>query len=245
MEIVMATRELAGPGGVQSYVLTVAPHLERLGHGVTLHAPVLGEMADLARERGLRVAEGGLPERCDVVLAQDAPSALDMAARFPDATGALVVHGAEYDVHLPPPAEGVIDVAIAMNGPVARRLAALARPVDVVRLRQPVDVNHFSVVGPVRERPMSALRLGNYLGDRRRAALAGALEGAGVAVREVGVLAGTLADPLPAILEADVVVGQGRSALEAMACGRGALVYGPLFDDRTVACEELARLAPG
>jgi hypothetical protein len=55
-------------------------------------------------------------------------------------------------VHLPPPAEGVIDVAIAMNGPVARRLAAVARPVDVVRLRQPVDVNHFSVTGPVRER---------------------------------------------------------------------------------------------
>jgi hypothetical protein len=233
MEIVIATRELAGPGGVQSYVLTVAPHLERLGHGVTLHAPVLGEMADLAREHGLRVAAGerALPERCDVVLAQDAPSALDMAARFPEATGALVVHGAEYDVHLPPPADGVVDVAIAMNGAVARRLGALARPVEVVRLRQPVDVNHFAAVGPVRERPESALLLGNYLGDRRRAALAGVLEAAGVAVREVGVLAGTLADPLPAILEADVVVGQGRSVLEAMACGRAALVYGPMVGD--------------
>jgi hypothetical protein len=50
-------------------------------------------------------------------------------------------------------------------------------------------------------------------------------------VREVGVLAGTLADPLPAILEADVVVGQGRSVLEAMACGRAALVYGPTVGD--------------
>jgi hypothetical protein len=102
----------------------------------------------------------------------------------------------------------------------------------VVRLRQPIELTHFAAVGPVRERPAHALLLGNYVGDRRRDALVRVLEGRGLAVREVGVLgADTLADPLPAILDADVVVGQGRSVLEAMACGRAALVYGPTVGD--------------
>ena len=49
--------------------------------------------------------------------------------------------------------------------------------------------------------------------------------------RQIGAAGELAMDPLPAILEADIVVAQGRSAIEAMACGRAVWVFGPSGGD--------------
>ena len=54
MRIVLATEALTAVGGTETYVVTVAEHLMRLGHDVRVYAPHLGEMAELARERRCR-----------------------------------------------------------------------------------------------------------------------------------------------------------------------------------------------
>lgn len=54
MEIVLATHHL-GLGGSESYLVTVAEQLQRLGHRVRLRAAQLGAGTAPARERGLRV----------------------------------------------------------------------------------------------------------------------------------------------------------------------------------------------
>jgi hypothetical protein len=52
VEIVLAALALDGAGGMQTYLLTVAPHLERLGHEVTLYS--------LRASRAARALSGGL-----------------------------------------------------------------------------------------------------------------------------------------------------------------------------------------
>lgn len=244
MELVLAAPHLDGPGGVQTYLLTVAPQLERLGHEVTLYAPRQGLTAELARERGLRVAdtEHELPGACDGVLAQDGASALALADRYPDAVRGIVVHGAEFDLHLPPGLPGTVAFAVALNDAAARRVRALAQPSPLTRLRQPIDAARFSAVGAVRERPRRALLLGNYLQGRIRATAVEACERAGLEWRQVGIHGELLLDPVAAISDADVVIGQGRSTLEAMACGRAALVWGPGAGDGWVTPDSYAAL---
>lgn len=229
MEIVLAALALDGAGGMQTYLLTVAPHLERLGHEVTLYSPLLGPVADLARARGLRVhgSEHELPPACDAVLSSDAVSALTMADLYPAAVRGIVVHGGDFDLHLPPAHEAVVSFAVAMNGVVERRVEATAHAPRVARLTQPIDIAHFCPAVPVGEQVERVLLLGNYLRGRRRELLVRSCEQAGVAWRQVGQHGEIALDPFSAILQADVVVGQGRAALEGMACGRAVWVYGP------------------
>lgn len=233
VEILLGAPHLAGPGGVQTYMLTVAAHLERLGHGVWLWAEQQGEMADVARERGLRVAatEAQLPARVDGVLAQDGVTALTLAVRYPDAVRAIVVHGVDFDLNFPPQAAGTCQAAIAMNAATERRARAAAIPLEVVRLRQPIDHYHFKQVGPIRERPQRALLLGNYLEGPRRDELLAGLAAEGIACAQVGRHGTPVLDPRAEIAQADVVIGQGRCLLEAMACGRAAFAFGPSAGD--------------
>ena len=43
MQLVLSTYSLAALGGSETYLLTLAGELERLGHDVSLHAKELGE----------------------------------------------------------------------------------------------------------------------------------------------------------------------------------------------------------
>ena len=228
MELVLATHELADAGGAQTYALTVAEHLARLGHSVTLYALELGAIARLARERALRVTATAeeLPEHADgVITGVHRGLALALADRYPDAARVFVVHGSE-DIHLPPPVPGAVAATIALNDQHAARAAACACAGEVVRLRQPVDLRRFSVRGAPRTHPEQVLLLGNYHSAHsgRGQVLRDAWADAELVWKETGGKAQTLDVPA-AIAEADVVVGYGRSVLEAMACGRPAYVH--------------------
>ena len=235
----LAAPHLVGPGGVQTYMLTVARQLERLGHGVVLWAEQQGEMAEHARTHGLRVAaaEAELPARCDGLLAQDAVTALTLAPRYPGAARAIVVHGTDYDLNLPPQLVGVVGGAVAMNAVTQWRVLAAAVPVETVRLRQPIDLFDFRPVGLVRARPRRVLLLGNYLDGPRRDELVAVCETAGVECVQIGRHGRPTLDPRAEIAQADVVVGQGRCMLEAMACGRAAWVFGPGAGDGWITAE--------
>ena len=242
----MATHQLDRPGGPQTYCLTVAEHLTRLGHGVTLFAREQGAMAALARERKLRVAasEAELPAAVDGALVNvDRSLALEVAERYPEATRVFVVHGTD-DIHLPPPVPGAVMATVAMNDRFARLASASAEPGEVVRLRQPVDIRRFAPRNTAASRPRRVLLLGNYQPSRtmnqlKRAWAHADLEWRQVGGREVQV------DPVGAIADADVVVGYGRSILEAMACARPAYVHDHAGSDGWVTAETYPLLEAG
>jgi hypothetical protein len=215
-----------GIGGTESYALTVAEQLDRLAHEVSVFTPQPGPGAELARERGIAVhGVDDLPADLDVAFLQDAAVAFEMAELRPAARRVFVAHSESFDPQAPPQLEGVVETAVALNERVARRLRAFAGAVPVVRLAQPIDTERFLARGELPERPRQALLLSNNnLGDRE-AILEAACGEAGMSLARVGGQAGQSSDPREQLASADVVIGYGRSLLEAMACGRAAFVY--------------------
>jgi Glycosyltransferase Family 4 len=228
VDLVLSTIALCNPGGTETYVLTVAEELQRLGHEVTLYAPETGAMAELGRERGLRIVSSprDLPDMVDAIYAQESVTALPMAESYPHVPLLYGVHADEYGLSVPPQLPGFASAIVVLHERVARRARAFAHGPEIVRLRQPVDMVRFSPRGPLRDPPRRVLLLGNYLfGDRRRLLLEACAE-SGLECIEVGTRSGSLlARPEQVICDADIVVGKARAIVEAMACGRAAYVF--------------------
>lgn len=226
MEIVLGTHNFAGWGGSETYILTVAEHLQRLGHGVTIFAHKLGTMTDVARERGLRVvSQRDLPESCEAILVQDGHCSYLLAERYPTTPQVFRAPSAVFDLQLPPQLEHMCQRVVVLNDRLERLIRSLALEHEIVRLRQPIDLDRFPPLGPLSSRPRRVLLLGNYLEGERRRVLLHACASLGLDVTQIGEPSGDPRDPLTALGEADIVVGKGRAVLEAMACGRAAFVY--------------------
>ena len=226
MRVVIGTLGLASPGGTETYCLTVARELDRLGHDVTLFADQLGPFAEWAREAGFDIAGGlgDLPATCDVVLANDAVTAGLLAERYPETRLVFCIHTTIFEVQSPPLAPGLVNAIVASSERFAAFARAFALDVPVVRLSQPIDTEYFAPSVPPREIPRRALLLGNYLDGRRRDALVETWTARGVECVQVG-LDNLVFDVRAAIADADIVVARGRAAMEGMACGKAVYVF--------------------
>jgi hypothetical protein len=247
MQIVLGTLELGAIGGAATYTLTVAGQLQLLGHDVTVFAGETGELAEEAERRGIRVAPGedALPEACEVVYAQDRPTAYLLADHYPGCPQALCMHSgsSELDRWQPPQIPGVVGAVVVLHDRLARRAEAFAQPVEVVRLTQPVDLSRFAPRSSIGETPRRALLLGNNPMADRREAILQVCEEAGFECVERGQSGPevTLAPELE-INQVDLVIGTGRAIVEAMACARAAFVYGYLGGDGWVTKDSYAAL---
>jgi len=239
LHIVLATYALDGPGGTESYTLTVAHELQRLGHRVTLAAELLGPVARLAEDEGLEVVQApdGLPGQCDAAIVHDAIVAGAVVGRYPHARVIHVAHSDLFDHQLPVLVDGVLDAVVAMSDRVASCVRALALDTPVIRLSQPIDQQRFVPAGPLPPRPRRALLLGNYLDGDRRAALFDAWRPAGIEFVQVGSPASPLLDVRSALASADIVVAKARAALEAMSCARAVYIYDAFGGDGWVTPE--------
>jgi hypothetical protein len=137
VEIVVSTYHL-GLGGTESYTLTVAEQLQRLGHNVTVFYVELGPGVDIGRQFGLelRNREDDLPVTCDVVFAQESITSYQLADRYPTTPQVFAVHADEYDLSVPPQLPGVVQALVVLNDRIERQVRALALAPEIVRLRQ-------------------------------------------------------------------------------------------------------------
>lgn len=243
MELVLANYHFRSVGGSETYLLTVAEQLQRLGHGVTIHTSDAGRMADLAAQRGIDVvdSERRLPDEADAVLVQDSVMSYSLAERLPGAHQVFRAPSELFDLQLPPALPGVVSSVVVLSDRVRNRVRAMDVGTPVHRLRQPVDTERFAPSHAPRARPRRAVLLGNYLAEERAQALAEAWESRGVSCVVVGG-ATAEADPRPAIHEADIVVAKGRAAIEGMACGRPVYVYDAFGTDGWVTPDTYAPL---
>lgn len=242
MQIVLGTLAFAHPGGTETYVMTVAHELRRLGHEPLVVTEEPGAMAELAQRRGIVVADdlSELPPSCDVVFAQDAVMSGALAERYPGTRQVAFAHSTLFDHQLPVMLPGVVSAVVVASDRVAARVGALALDAPIVRLRHPIDTEEFAPRGPIRERPRRALILSNYLDGGRRRAVTDAWEAAGVECVQVGAPTEPELDVVPAIADADIVVAKARAALEGMSCGRAVYVFDEFGGDGWVTPENYA-----
>jgi hypothetical protein len=230
MDIIISHHSLSGFGGTETYVLTIGPELQRLGHRIVLYsATPVGPAAEIARQRGLAVVAGPaeLPSGCDVLIAQDASTAMSLAARFPQATRLYVAHSDWYSLQVPPQIEGLCDAIVVMSDRVQAQIEALAYHPKIVRLRQPIDLKRFGLFPPrADDGTRRALLLSNYLRPAEMEIVAGACRAAGFDLTTVGYRSKPSVAPELDIAAVDVVIGYGRSVIEALASRRAAYVYG-------------------
>jgi hypothetical protein len=225
MKVLLATNHL-GLGGSESYLLTVAEQFDRLGHEVTIYAPELGPGVAVAEQRELPVVgEGALPDGIEAALVQDAGVSHQIAEHCPGLPQLFVAHSGMFDLQAPPQLDGAVGAVVAMNDRIATRMHRYAVEVEVVRLHQPIDTHRFVPRGPLPDTPRSALLLSNTPHTDRIEMIESACADAGIELRRLGGARGRTTDIRPALAEADLVIGYGRSILEAMACGRAAYVY--------------------
>ncbi|MGZ4257598.1 MAG: hypothetical protein ACXVRE_07540 [Gaiellaceae bacterium] len=239
MELVLGTMSFSAPGGSETYLLTVAEQLQRLGHEVTLFTVDAGQMATFAEDRGIRVATSlhALPAACDAALVQDGVVAYRLAERYPDTPQVFRAASDLSDLQLPPGLPGVTSAVVALSERVAARVRRLAAGTPVTRLRQPIDTERFTPASPLATTARRALLLGNYLQGERRDAVLSAFAAAGIDAVQVGRPSSFALRPERAMWESDIVVAKGRSALEAMACGRAVYVYDRFGSDGWVTPE--------
>lgn len=232
MEIVIGTHAL-GLGGSETYAVTLAEQLVRLGHGVSLCANGIGDGATAARDRGIDVTtlETYDGRGRDAVIAQDAGMAFELARRHPGVPLLFVAHSEEFDGQLPPALPGLVGAVVVLNDRVERRVRALAVDVPVVRLRQPIDVARFRPRSQPRRSAERLLIFGNNLDGERLSMVTETAGRAGIEIVRAGAKGESTLHPEQAIDAADVVMGYGRCALEAMACGRPTYVYDHLGGD--------------
>jgi hypothetical protein len=243
MRVLIAHTCFVGFAGTETYSLTVAEELQRMGHDVHLHAPELGAMAETMRERGLRVVDArGLPRDCDVVFAQDAATCLELSHRYAHAARIFVAHSTVALCQCPPQIAGACDAIVALNDRTLKWVSGLSQPTPVLRMRQPVDLDRFRLSQPRRDGRLRALVLSNYSFGTRATALEEACSDAGVELSWLGGVHGQSSSPELALSAADIAIGLGRSALDAMAACRATIVLGALGGDGWVTPESYSAL---
>jgi glycosyltransferase involved in cell wall biosynthesis len=244
VDVVVGTHAL-GLGGSETYAITLADHLQRLGHRVVICATGIGRGEKLARACGVEVValERYRGSSCDRIVAQDGATALELAARHPRAPLTFVAHSEEFDPQLPPQLADLAAAVIVLNGRVERRVRALAADLPIVRLTQPVDVSRFRPRTRPSTTPRRLLAFGNNLRGGRLELIAAAAEQAGLEVVRAGTLGGGETTTSELLFDdADIVMGYGRCVLEGMACGRPAYVYDHLGGDGWVTASSYSRL---
>lgn len=242
MRLLLATNHL-GLGGSESYLLTVAEQLDRLGHEAVVFTSEPGDGTEVARERGVEIVEESeLSGGFDAALVQDVAVAYLLADLYPATPRLFVAHSSKFDLQAPPQLDGMVGAVVALNDRVARRMRSFATAVEVVRMSQPIDVERFSPRGPLPETPRRALLFSNNPNADRVAMIEGACAEVGVELLRLGGASGHTTDTGPALAGVEIVIGYGRSVLEGMACGRAAYVYDWKGGDGWVTAESYAAI---
>jgi hypothetical protein len=238
MRVLLSFENLLGFGGTETYTVTVARQLERLGHDALLYSPNRGAMAEFARELGVRVIGAAeLPRSCDLVIASDAATCHELAGQCPDAPIVFVAHSAQHMLQAPPQLSDRCQAIVVLNDRVGQAVEARAWHAPVVRLRQPIDMTRYQVRGPARRTARAVLVSTNYVAGWRASLIEAACHANGLAVRWIGATTDPTPTPELDITGAEIVIGLGRTVLEGMAAGRATYVYGSAGGDGWVTPE--------
>lgn len=206
MRILLTNAWMVGYGGTESWIVNMAKRLIDLGHIVSLYTPIPGKVLDHVKKLGVTIVSSG---EFDLILDNHQAVKRGFFSGF-------VIHTCHGIIPVESPMCGVTNVAVSKK-------VADNWKIDSI-IPNGIDTIRFSSKKPVNEKINMLLSL--CKSDSANRILAEICTSHKIKFRSMyGHEVFNIEDK---INEADLVVGVGRSLLDAMACGRPVVS----FDDR-------------
>ena len=213
MKILLGTHYLAKTGGTENYTYALAMELKRLGHDVEYFAIVRGKTSSLLEEKGIPFMSGG---QYDLILANHTTVVEKV---WPYGFVIQTCHGNIAELEQPSP---YADLHVAVSEEVREHLQSKGFQTAAV-IANGIDCNRFLPKKPVSPTLQTVLSL--CQSDVANDFIRRCCERENIRFLQSNKFTDNVWSIEDLINESDLVIGLGRSAYDAMACGRAVLVY--------------------
>ena len=212
MKILLGTHYLDKTGGTESYTYALAMELKRMGHEVEHFAIVRGQVSALLEEQGVPFMQ---PGSYNLILANHTTV---VQAIHQHGFTIQTCHGTIPELEQPSP---YADAHVAISEEIKGHLKKLGYESTVIP--NGIDCERFCPKKPVSPTLSTVLSLSQS--ETANDFIRRCCEKMGVKFLKCNKFIDNVWNIEDVICQADLVVGLGRSAYDAMACGRCALVY--------------------
>ena len=213
MKILLGTHYLAKTGGTESYTFALAMELKRLGHDVEHFAIIRGAVSTLLEEKGVPFMSS---DHYDLILANHTTVIEQL---WPLGYTIQTCHGHIAELEQPSP---YADAYVAVSEEVRKHLLGKGFQAVAV-IANGIDCNRFFPKKPVSPTLKTVLSL--CQSDIANDFIRRCCQQEGIRFLQSNKFTDNVWSIEDLINESDLVVGLGRSAYDAMACGRCVLVY--------------------
>lgn len=213
MKILLGTHYLAKTGGTESYTFALAMELKRLGHEVEHFAIIRGGVSAMLEEQGVPFLTS---DHFDLILANHTTV---MEQLWPLGFTVQTCHGNIAELEQPSP---YADAYIAVSEEVREHLQSKGYRAAAV-IANGIDCNRFCQKRPISSTLKTVLSL--CQSDVANDFIRRCCQQEGIRFLQSNKFTDNVWAIEDLINESDLVIGLGRSAYDAMACGRCVLVY--------------------
>ena len=213
MRILLGTHYLAKTGGTESYTFALAMELKRLGHEVEHFAIIRGGVSLMLEEKGVPFMTS---DHYDLILANHTTVVEQL---WPKGFIVQTCHGNIAELEQPSP---YADAYVAVSEEVREHLQSKGYRAAAV-IANGIDCNRFCQKKPVSPTLQTVLSL--CQSDVANDFIRRCCQQEGIRFLQSNKFTDNVWSIEELINESDLVVGLGRSAYDAMACGRCVLVY--------------------
>lgn len=213
MKILLGTHYLAKTGGTESYTYALAMELKRLGHDVEHFAIIRGDVSSMLEEKGVPFMKS---DHFDLILANHTTVVEKL---WPKGFVIQTCHGHIAELEQPSP---YADAYVAVSEEVKEHLQSKGFQAAAV-IANGIDCKRFFPKKPVSQTLQTVLSL--CQSDVANDFIRKCCEQENIKFLQSNKFTDNVWSIEDLINESDLVVGLGRSAYDAMACGRCVLVY--------------------
>ena len=213
MRILLGTHYLAKTGGTESYTFALAMELKRLGHEVEHFAIIRGGVSLMLEEKGVPFMTS---DHYDLILANHTTVVEQL---WPKGFIVQTCHGNIAELEQPSP---YADAYVAVSEEVREHLQSKGYRAAAV-IANGIDCNRFCQKRPISSTLQTVLSL--CQSDVANDFIRRCCQQEGIRFLQSNKFTDNVWSIEELINESDLVVGLGRSAYDAMACGRCVLVY--------------------
>lgn len=213
MRILLGTHYLAKTGGTESYTFALAMELKRLGHEVEHFAIIRGGVSSMLEEKGVPFMTS---DHYDLILANHTTVVEQL---WPKGFIVQTCHGNIAELEQP---SLYADAYVAVSEEVREHLQSKGYRAAAV-IANGIDCNRFCQKKPVSPTLQTVLSL--CQSDVANDFIRRCCQQEGIRFLQSNKFTDNVWSIEELINESDLVVGLGRSAYDAMACGRCVLVY--------------------